>query len=174
MSVEIFPLWKNVLKTFQSHGFEDGQLIPKAWFVQRFGIMFPDDDNCLNKSPSQILALKNKADLEFLNAFEQLRNALLVEQKIDLQNVHSKGYRIVPSTEQTITAYDDGIADLHKALRKMGKRLVNTNLAKLDSAQQTENALAIARLGAISSMETHAKVLKIELDDAVEKAFDAN
>jgi hypothetical protein len=142
--VALFPAWREGLRRFMSAGFNAGDSIEHQWFYDAFGIDMP--------TPETPCKDAEKAKLQWLGAFETLREHLLTEHQIALASVRGYGYRVVPPGDQTKWAEGEGMDDIKSAARKMGMRLTNVNLSVLDADRRRENADALARLSMLSGM----------------------
>jgi hypothetical protein len=139
-----YPAWREAIKAFMDERFAPGDTVSFDWLYEHFLIARP--------AGTTALADAQKAELQFLAQYKAFEDALLTEHQIALSNVRGVGYRIVPSAEQTRWAEDSGVTDVKKAIRKLGDRLTNVDLAQLTQDQRRENADALARLAMLSGM----------------------
>lgn len=139
-----YPAWREAIKSFIGERFAQGDTVSFEWLYEHFLIVRPD-----GTTP---LADAQKAELQFLSQFKAFEDALLTEHQIALSNVRGVGYRIVPAAEQTRWAEESGVSEVKKAIRKLGDRLTNVDLAQLTQDQRRENADALARLAMLSGM----------------------
>lgn len=140
----LYPAWKEGLKRFREAGFAAGDTIEHAWFFEAFGLQMP--------APETPCKEAEKTRLQFLSAFETMRQVLLEEHQVALANVRSRGYRVVPPSEQTKWAENEGILDVKHAMRKMASRLTNVDMTAISAESRKDNADALARLSMLSGM----------------------
>ena len=102
--------------------------------------------------PDMLNSDAEKLKLQFLSAFEMLREYLHVEKQIALATIRGYGYRVIPPADQTKWAENEGMDDIKAAARKLGVRLANVDLTELKDEQRKENADALARLSMLRGM----------------------
>lgn len=139
-----YPAWREAIKSFMGEAFAPGDTVSFDWLYEHFLIDRP--------APDTALADAQKAELQFLGQFKAFEEALLTEHQIALANVRGVGYRVMPAAEQTRWAEEVGAAEVKKAVRKLGDRLTNVDLAQLTTEQRKENADALARLAMMTGM----------------------
>lgn len=142
--IALYPAWREGLRRFVAENFKPGQTIDYEWFYAAFGITMPGPDTTYKDA--------ERAKLQFLGAFETMREHLLTENQIALANVRGLGYRIVAAGDQTKWAEHEGIDDVKSAVRKMGLRMTNVDMTHLSADKRRENADALARLSMLSGM----------------------
>ncbi len=147
--VLLYPAWREGVKRFLAQGYQEGDEIKHEWFYEAFGLDMPQPETPLRQA--------ERTKLQFLSAFEELRAELLEKHQIALANVRGYGYRVVPAVQQTRWAEAECVEQVKSAMRKMGERLSNVNMARLDADQRKENADALARLSMMASMLKRAK-----------------
>lgn len=140
----LFPAWKEGIKRFRDAGFAAGDTVEHGWFFEAFGLQMPAPDTPCREA--------EKTRLQFLAAFETMRQVLLEEYQVALASVRSIGYRIVPPAEQTKWAESEGIEDVKHAMRKMASRLTNVDMTAISAERRKDNADALARLSMLSGM----------------------
>lgn len=150
--VRQYPPWREAIERFLKAEYKADDVIPFMWFYDAFGIQEP--------SPEMTKGEADKLELSFLRQFSEMQKRLLAEHQIDLTNERGYGYRVVPPEKQTKVAYEDGIADARKSLRKMRDRIINVNHALLTAEQRRENADALARLSMVSEVVGKHRRLK--------------
>jgi hypothetical protein len=140
----LYPAWREALKHWPSAGFTWGDTIPHEWFYEAFELQ-PVVDTMTVRQAEAIR-------LKFLGQFESFRRALLEEHRMDLANVRGYGYEIVTPAEASRRAFDDGIAEIKKALRTMARRLIFVPTGQLTDEQRRENADLMARSSTLRRM----------------------
>ena len=144
--VGLYPQWREALKIFLSQNHQQGEIVPKEWFYRNFGIEEPDR--------SMPYFEGQKLQLQFMSAFESFRQSLLVDHRIDLQNVYARGYKIVPANMQAELAHAEGIQSAVLCLAKALQRVTYLNKSELTTAQRRKaNDLAADIGGRIQIMK---------------------
>jgi hypothetical protein len=142
--IQQYPEWREAVRRFHELRFAPGDILTFEWLYEAFQITRPVADTLLSDA--------QKAELRFLGQFKEFEDALLREHQTALANVRGVGYRIVPPSEQTAWAERSGVSDIKKAVRRLGDRLTNVDLARLSSVERQQNADALARLAMLSGM----------------------
>jgi hypothetical protein len=151
--LQLYPAWREAVEKFLGAGFEPDKVIQIDWFYAALSIEKP--------APEMPLRDAEKLKAAFLGEFERMRSALLVEHNIALDNVWGKGYRIVPSTEQTDWAEREGHTDVKRSLKKLGTRLSFVDLTALSEKQRRDNADALARFSLLTGMVDDVRRRKV-------------
>ena len=146
--------WRTAIPEFDQSGFSYGDIVPKSWFYEAFGIEQP--------KPQTSLKQAQEAELKRLAAFKEFENYLLSERSMALKTVHGVGYEIVMPTQQTAWATEDRDRALKKTFSKAAQRLLNVDHDQLTPPQSRENAEALARNGALRALMFGRKKLKAE------------
>jgi len=106
-----------------------------------------------------------RLQLQFLNQFKLFQGALLKNHQIDLTSERGKGYLILAPKDQTKVAFEDGLAEIKKDLRRMVNRLANVDYAQLTAEQRKENADHLAKVAAMSGMiRSSRRLIHIETE----------
>lgn len=153
LTPQLYPPWKEAVRSFLDQNFPPGEVVPHEWFWTAMGMEKPPDDMPLKEGERQKLL--------FLTQFSPFRLYLLTEHRIDLAAKPGMGYYVVPPGEQTPLAYEEGVAELREALKKMGRRLINVEHAALTDRQRQENAEALAKLSMLDTMRRRARRLPV-------------
>lgn len=127
----------DILKEFLDANHVEGTLIPKTYFWELFGL----------KEPKGLMKVgdTNQANFRFMGAIEKLKSELLEHHKQDLQNVHTKGYRLVPFLERVAEAVTDGTREIRRHVKRTRARLINMDHPEqlnLDSQRQRDHMLS--------------------------------
>lgn len=146
--VQMYPPWREALEQFRKAGFAYGQVVPSQWFYDAFGIPMPKPDTPYERG--------REWELERLDQFTAMRKVLLEEDKMYLRAVRI-GYEIVLPSQQTALVYKTGLKRARKALRDMGRGLVNVDLVQLTDEQRKQNADALARLAQLKSISKRTR-----------------
>lgn len=162
---QLHPAWRQAVTTFFLGEFKPDHVLTFDWLYENFAIERPTLQTPLGAA--------QKAELAFLGQFKNFEDCLLREHTVALSNVRGVGYRIVAPEQQSAWAERNGIAELRKAARKLGDRLVYVDIKRLSDPQRRENADALARFSMFTGMvenltERHKKRLVIDgpADDA--------
>jgi hypothetical protein len=137
LATTIYPPWREALKTFLASGFKPGDLVEKEWLFSAFGLPMPAPDTPCEKADAM--------RLQFLDQMNEFRKALLTEHQIDLTTKPGVGYEVTPPEKQSERAYEDGVSDIRRGMRKMLQRVTNVNYMMLTAEQRKENADTIAK-----------------------------
>ncbi len=136
--------WRVAITAFDESDFTYGTIIPKSWFYEAFGIDEPKPQTSLKQAQADTL--------KHLASFENLKSYLLNERSMALRSVYGVGHEIVMPTEQTEWAETEMDREMKKAFARSSERLINIDHNQLTSQQTTENANALARLGAARAL----------------------
>lgn len=143
-TIQLYPPWKQAIARFQAEHFLPGHIILHEWLYETFGIEQPKPDTSLE--------VAERAKLAWLSQFKEFERVLLTEHQIALRSVVGRGYEVVPAHEQSRWSYREGRHEISKALSRMGKRLVNTNLIQLNGEQRKEHADYLAKFSQLKGM----------------------
>jgi hypothetical protein len=141
--VTLLPAWRNAAALIESGKWTFGDAISRAELIAAMGLTEP-----FGRLTSEQF---NEWRLTLLSNVANLRDYLLSELSMDLATVAGDGFRIVHSHEQTRLAFDDGMREISRGLRKMRKRLHYVDHSRLTAEQSRENTDAITREAAIRS-----------------------
>ncbi len=137
---EVDALFAAVLAEWDSRQPQVGDVIPKTWFYDQLGVMYPE----LANSYEQAIALEKK----FLTLFygtSGFRVYLLEHRKRFLRSNHARGFEVLPPEKQTDFAEKQRRKDINKALRDESMLLRHVDHEVLSMEQKRENEDAIAR-----------------------------
>ena len=142
--------------------YHDGDLLSHDHLKLLCGLRDPDLSNLDLIEPSRRTAhaseVLRKAQFEYMEHVEDVRQELLQTHRIALDNVRAKGYRLVPVKEQTSVAMTGLKRDTTRAVRKCHSLLVNVRVELLDESERRENTDALARLSFFADRSTRALV----------------
>jgi hypothetical protein len=126
------------IERFLAEAFEPGTIVTHEWINQALAIPVP-----------KTVEEWQSCQLERWSRVYQFRSRLLVEHKIMLDNVHSAGYRIVPSNQQAAFGVQVATEYIEKGLHK-GRQIVrHTNVVDLTTAEQRRLADVEAKLDSL-------------------------
>ena len=129
-------VWDELLRELHDT-FRPGELIPHEWFFDRFHI----EDIRLSKNqiydPGDFAKKLQEQSFELFALINIFRLDLLRRYNICLQNVYSKGYTIVPATEQVRYGYDQALSGIRKSLRNAKE--IMTNVDMVPAMQQAKD-----------------------------------
>lgn len=138
------PAWKQAIVDYKAAGFKEGDIISFDWLYDHFSLPRPSNLSTIEEF--------KESQWKFRAEFEAFEKELLVTHLVALDNVKSVGYRIVPTTEQTRWAWREGMKEINKGMRRLGKRITFIDDTRLSPAQLKENNDAQARLASLSVM----------------------
>ena len=142
------PPWREALVRFIAAGYAAGDLVTHDWLHEALGLVRP--------GPQTPLAVADGVRMEYLRQLTQLRQALLIDHKVDLASKPGVGYTVIPSHEQSARAGEEGQAEVNSALKRMQLRIVHVDFARLTSGQRQEAANDLARAAAMAAAIRHS------------------
>lgn len=145
-SIQLYPAWRQAITVLKQEDRKEGEVLTYDWLYKNFSIEKPEPDKPLTRKQHE------KIELEFLSQFSQFRDTLLEENQIALRNIPGRGYEIMPSSAQTKWAYEEGLIEVRRGIRKAISRLANVNLGKLTADERRENADALAKTHMLETM----------------------
>lgn len=142
MPVSDMPVWlARAINLFDEGAHNDGDVLSHDWI--RYALDIPEPRSVDDMQELQWL---------MLTRMDALRDWLLVERKIALQNVRGKGYRIVPPAEQARHAVEEAMTLVRKGLKKGDKLMTNTRTNELSVQDKQRHTDAHLRLCGINDM----------------------
>ena len=144
----LFPEWKHAEQLFLESGFKDGDLIPRQWFEDAFG-MKPLPATFTEKD-------YEKRQFAWLRNMSQLTESLLEKHQIMLHNIFGQGYRVAPPYEQTEIAQDKFQREIGRSFLQAESKLRNVRFNQLTDEQRRENRDALAKLSMLRGMQKAA------------------
>jgi hypothetical protein len=133
------------LERFAEEGFTFGDVIPRAWFDECFGI-----------EPPRTVAEAYDAQVLYMNLMGAFRKRLLNDRKMALRSKPGVGQEIVRPSEQTAWAVNEFRGALTLAVEKARDRLKNIELRTLTDEEKRANADAIAKLSFFARKSSRA------------------
>lgn len=124
------------LQCFEDAGFSYGDVIPREWFLSRFGIQ-----------EAQSIAEADENKMIYAKYLGALRAKVLSKHKMALRTKEGLGQEIVMPGEQTEWALQEAKGQITKELEKAKDRLTNIKYSELSDSEIRENTDAIAHLG---------------------------
>lgn len=136
------PTWlERAVAIFDRDNRGDGDLLSSDWIRYALDVPVPRDVESAQQNQWLLLAR--------MDAF---RNYLLIERKIALQNVWSKGYRIVPPHEQAEIAAREAMGLVRRGLSKGNKLMTHVRDDLLTDEERRRHTDAHVRLSGITDM----------------------
>lgn len=140
--IKLYPAWRQALADMVDGGLlKPGSVITREWLTEHFGI----------KNPETIPEYE-RAQLDFLRQFSEMREALLEDHLVMLRPVIGIGYEVVPPEQQTRRAVSDRMHRINREARKLSAELSFVNREALSDSARADNSNALAKLGALSTM----------------------
>lgn len=150
--IKLYPAWRQALQDMADAGMlKPGSVVTREWLTESFGITKPET-----------IPEYERAQLEFLRQFSELREALLEDHLVMLRPVTGIGYEVVPPEQQTKRAVRDRMLTINREARKLSAELSFVDRAVLTDGARTENSNALAKLGALTSMLGRKKIERME------------
>lgn len=122
---------------FMQEGFKDGDLVSHDWL--RWALAINDQ------------AVKEN-EFVLLERMEAIKTALLKENKIALQNVRGKGYRVVPPSEQARYAAEEASRHIQKGVKRADDLLKHTRMDALDHEERRRHTDTETRMASLGAM----------------------
>ncbi len=144
--VESYPRWREALRLFHLAGFKFGDVVTHKWFSEALKLESISDSKLVRIAEFQ------KRQFFYAEALERIRNHLLREHQIYLENEFGVGYRLVPPAEQTIAVMQKGMRNIAKEIEKMAAGVTCIQVDALDDRQRAENAEARAKVSMLGGM----------------------
>lgn len=138
--VELYPPWKEALRTFQCAQYTYGDLIGRDWFARAFGLT-PFD-------PNQRYTWKEVQtyDLAFLQNMTSFREALLETHQMDLVSDQRGSYIVMQPADQSDRAMRDFQQGMNNLLKKTMLRVRNVNTALLSVEDRQKHIDALTKI----------------------------
>ena len=150
-------VWDELLRELHDT-FRPGELIPHEWFYEKFNI----EDIKLAKNqiydPADFAKKLQEQDFELFALTDIFRRDLLRRYNICLQNVYSKGYTIVPTTEQVHYGFDQALLGIRKSLRNAKE--IMTHVDMVPAMQQAKDDDLRCRMAWIADQVKKAADMK--------------
>lgn len=136
--------------------FSDGDIIDHQWLRAALGLAEPDfkgvDQIEESRRASYIRETLNRDQFDYLDAVESLRETLLANHQVAIQNVRGKGYRIVPPGEQTPMAMETLRKNVSRDIRRCNDILTNIRVNLLSDSERRENTDASAKVAFFANL----------------------
>jgi hypothetical protein len=124
------------IQCFEEAGFSYGDIIPREWFLSRFGIQEP-----------QSIAEADENKMIYAKYLGAFRAKVLSMHKMALRTKEGLGQEIVMPGDQTEWALQEAKGQITKELERAKDRLSNVKYSELSDSEIRENTDAIAHLG---------------------------
>lgn len=136
------PAWRHALAVLTDRGLHDGAIIEKTELVELFGLSAP-----------VTAADQEQFQLAFMRQFLELRDELLEEHRLALRTLHGESsYQVIPPSEQTDHAMNEGLKDMRRAARRMVRTLAFVRHEQLTDDGRRKNADAQAKAAMLAGM----------------------
>lgn len=145
------PEWQSVAGRIAEMNPAPGTVFSHDWLCSAFGI----------QEASTIDEYKRNS-LEFLRCIEGLKDALLMDHKIALRNVHGEGYAVMPPNEQTAYGVRVGLRGVEKSLKQMRKVITNVSLDKLTDEEVRKNTDAQIHAAGVASLLRSSRLIEFK------------
>ena len=121
------PGWKNAI----------GEMLMRAE-VEGYGVFFSHEKikEWLQIDPPKTIAEAKKKEFEYLNALDHIRDELLEDHCMYLDNKRGEGYTILMPTDQVIKGTEKHMRRVQQGLRKAAKTLMHVNADMIDAATE--------------------------------------
>ena len=125
-----YPPWKEGVRQLTESEFKPGDVIPHKWLWDVLELKMP--------SPNMTAGAVDSLRKKFLEQFSRMRVELLQSHRIDLVSQRGEGYLWVRPGEQTGRAVEDGLDEVRKGLRRMGRRVIFVDEGSLTHEEKKE------------------------------------
>ncbi len=146
--------WRIALKKFDDEDKTYGDVLPKRWLYDAFGIQMPVEQTSKK--------VADAAELAYLGAFQAFKEELLAERSMALKTVHRVGYKIVMPDEQTEFANTNFERQMKKAFSEAQDVLFNVNHSMLTADQSRQNTDAMTHLAGLRALMSGPKRIQEE------------
>jgi len=146
---KMYPPWRQAVADVVEAGLTPGAVLRKDWLLQQFGINEP-----------KTIAEAQQHHLQWLQAFSNFRDELLQKHQVMLRNVSGVGYEVIAPGNQTQRALQDRGREVALALKRMTAELTHIDAAALTDEQRKENSDALAKVGALVTMNKSTQLLE--------------
>lgn len=143
MDTDKIARWRTAVDDFLATNPKPGDIITEEWKQEHFGLPRPRLGT---------LEAVRSYQLKMLTAFDCFSKELLTEHQIHLKSGGRGAHIVIPPENQTKEAWNDGVNEISRSLRKAKLRLEHVDLGGLDTDHRKENTDAKTRLAMISSM----------------------
>lgn len=126
------------LAKFRKAAFKYGDVVPKDWLWESFGLRRPEDDDSY--------ADAKEANLQYLEIMNDFAAQLLTNDKIFLRNRWGEGYELVQPAEQADVAVQDFADGFGKLMHRAKRVVMHVNEAGLSDEERSRRSDALARL----------------------------
>ena len=122
-----------------------GDVVPKDWLLKKLELSPPERGTF-----DEI----KKYQLRVLSALEPLKETLLTEYNMLLNNIRGQGYLIVAPEQQSEVVWDKMKTNFGKEFRRAVKGLVNIDLGKLSDTARKYNYDCQAKLATLRAHQS--------------------
>jgi hypothetical protein len=132
---------EHAINEYDRTNHRDGDLLSHDWLAYALQL----------EKPRHLDEVQEK-QWQAMTRVDALRDYLLVERQVALQNVRGQGYRIVPPSEQARYAAEQAMAQVAKGLQKGSRILTHTRIAELSDEQRRQHTDTEVKLSGIGQM----------------------
>jgi hypothetical protein len=131
--LELYPPWKEALRTFVRAGFTYGDLIPREWFAEAFGLTPPDESRRYTHKELQ------DYDLALLQNMTAFKEALLQQEQMDLISDQRGSYFVIRPSEQAARALRDMNRRIKNEVGKGLARIQHVDMSQLTTEERRQH-----------------------------------
>jgi hypothetical protein len=157
-TLDLYPPWKEALKTFEREGFSYGDMVTKDWFIRAIGMEPPAPD--ARFTIEQI----NRFELAVLSQFKPFRDAVLEKYQMDLVSDRQGAYIIIAPKDQPERAYRDMTAGIKRELKRGLARIRNVNAARLGAQDRAALMDTMAKAADLANRLGNRRALPMDED----------
>lgn len=141
--LNLFPVWKQCVKTLLDSGLTYGSMLRKDAIAQMCGL----------KEPVTICD-KTEYDLQLLSFVSEIRKTLLVDHQMLLATNYDGSFRVIEPREQTAFAIESGAKSIAREMRRMAEGVQYINTSLLNQDERRKNTDAQAKISMLAGMQS--------------------
>ena len=139
----LFPAWKQAIKTLLESGLTYGSILRKDDIAKLCDLVDPTT-----------IAEKTEYDLQMLTYTQEIKRSLLQDSNMMLATNFDGTYRVIEPKDQTAFALEHGAKSITREIRRMTEGVQYVNLTMLDSDSRRQNMDARAKIKALAGMQS--------------------
>lgn len=138
--VTLFPLFKQVAEEVAEE-FKPGDVVSHKWLNERLELEQPKG--------KVSFSVWDTYKFKRCQAIEGLKDILLKDHRIFIDNIKGEGYLVVPAGDQAQTTYRKARKDFGKTVRQAEERLLYTQMEELTMKEKQEHDMISTKFEAL-------------------------
>lgn len=143
---ELFPAWRQAVKTLVDSGITFGSTVTRAEIVELCRV-----------KPAQSIQDVQRFNLEVLACVSEIKETLLTAHSMLLVSDRAGGYVVIHPRDQTKVAVDMGMKAISREMKKMAMATTFVRSDMLTSDERAKNADAQAKISRLADMISPVK-----------------